>query len=237
MAEIHAARRAAAAQQVTEAGADAVLDHLRPERPLSHRPGQLERRGAAARGGDGGAGHRLAVRAGRAAGQPGPRADRRAVPRAAAGRGDDRPRPAHRGLRGARDDGRAARGAGRQGRWRAARAVRPDHRGTARGQGSRRARAAGHRVPDQRPGHRRRLRADQAGPDRTSAGRGAGPADGRPGRRASRLRHHRGQRAERCPSASLAGRPADAARRSDHHGFRRPVRGLPRRHDPHRRAR
>ncbi len=88
--------------------------HLGSERPLPHRPGQLERRAAAAGQRPGGAGHRLAVRPGRPARLPRPRAGHRAVHRAAAGRGDDPPGPADRGLRGARDVGRAPRRARRQ---------------------------------------------------------------------------------------------------------------------------
>src|ERR1700747_2333652 len=46
------------------------------------------------------------------------------------------------------------------------RPVRPEDRRTENGQGSVRARAAGHRLPDQRSGPRRHLRADPAGSDR-----------------------------------------------------------------------
>ncbi len=48
------------------------------------------------------------------------------------------------------------------------------------------------------------------------------------------VRHHRGQRAQRRAPAPRAVRAAAAPRRPDHHGLRRAVRGLSRRHDPDR---
>ena len=163
MAEIHAARRGRAQEKIS-ARRRRGADHLRPQRPLPHRPGQLQRRAAAARRQRGGAGDRLAVHAGRRAGLPRPGAHHRALHRAAAGCGDGQARPGHGGIRGARDDGRTPRRARGQGRGRETHSVRPENRGAAGGQGSVRDRAARDRMPDQQPGHRRR---DLRGPDRS----------------------------------------------------------------------